>query len=294
MNDNQMSLIEYTIETIERDLLHPLNLDELSRKVGISKYHLERLFKSLCNKPLISYIRGRRLSLSLHDLIHTRMNIIDIALKYQFEYEQSYIRAFQNLFGITPAKYRRRKTELPIEQKLDIKTLTGINQGFIIQPRMVIKPQFYIQGIKKEIFHDENLMECTTNKVAELFRNQLLEQVPNRNNEEIYLAIIQYLSNPQVSNDYLPCVETTVLNKPEAPFVVMELPAQEYAVFRYIGLHAPTQLNYKTLKELYDYTDYWLKNTKHTQHQPYHFERMDLSICSESYCEMDIYIPICT
>ncbi len=294
MNVNQVSLIESTIDMIEENMLHPLNLDELSRQIGISKYHLERLFKSLCSKPLISYIRGRRLSLSLHDLIHSRMNIIDIAMKYQFEYEQSYIRAFQNQFGITPARYRRSRTELPIEQKLDTKTLTAIDQGFVIQPRMVMKPHFYIQGIKEEIFHDENLAKATTNKVAELFRDQFLVQVPGRIHEDIYLAVIKYLPNPMISNDYIPCVETVVLNKPEAPFVAMELPAQEYAVFRYVGLHAPTQLDYRTLKELYDYTDYWLKNSKHIQCQPYHFERMDLSICSDSYCEMDIYIPICT
>jgi AraC family transcriptional regulator len=292
MNLDQLSLIEAMIDTIEEELLYPLNLDELSRKAGISKYHLERLFKSLCNKSLISYVRGRRLSLSLHDLIHTRLKIIDIAVKYQFEYEQSYIRAFQNYFGITPAKYRRLRTELPIEQKLDIGTLTGIDQGFVIQPRMVIKPAFYIQGIKEEIFHVENLEKATTNKVALLFREQYMMQVPNRIHEEIYLAVIKYLPQAHISNDYIPCVETTVLNKADPPFVAMELPAQEYAVFRYVGFHSPLELNYKTMKELYDYTDFWLLNTKHKQPVPYHFERMDLSVCSDSYCEMDIYIPI--
>lgn len=294
MNEGHISIIRDTIDMIEEELLNPLNLDELSKKIGLSKYHFDRLFKSVCNKPLISYVRGRRLSLSLHDLIHSGMNIIDIAMKYQFEYEQSYIRAFQNQFGITPAKYRRHLYELQIEQKFDASTLTGIEQGLVIQPRMVIKPRFYVQGIKEEIFHDENLEKCTTNRVAEYFRNQLLGQVPNRINENIYLAVIKYLPNPMISNDYIPCVETSVYNKPESPFVTMIVPAQEYAVFRYVGLHSPTQLNYKTLKELYDYTDYWLINTKHKQLQPYHFERMDLSICSDSYCEMDIYIPIST
>lgn len=294
MNEGHISIIEDTIDMIEDELLSPLNLDALSRKIGLSKYHLERLFKSLCNKPLISYIRGRRLSISLHDLIHSSQNIIDIAMKYQFEYEQSYIRAFQNQFGITPAKYRRQKYELQIEPKFDTSTLTGIEQGLVIQPRMVIKPQFYIQGIREEIFHNENLVNSTANKVAEYFRNELLDQVPNRINENIYLAIIKYLANPVISNDYLPCVETSVYNKPVPPFDTMILPAQEYAVFRYVGLHAPTDLNYKTLKELYDYTDYWLCNTKHKQLQLYHFERMDLSICSDTYCEMDIYIPIST
>ncbi len=294
MNNDQIAVIENTIDTIEDNLLHPLNLNELSRRVGLSKYHLERLFKSLSNKSLMSYIRGRRLSLSLHDLIHSRLNIIDIALKYQFEYEQSYIRAFQNQFRITPAKYRKLRYELPFEQKIDISTLTGTCQGFVIQPRMVIKPQFYIQGIKEEIFHAENLTSSTANKVAELFREQYLSMVPNRRNEHIYLAVIRYRPDSHISNDYIPCVETSVPNQAKPPFTAMTIPLQEYAVFRYVGFHAPTQLNYRTLKELYDYTDYWVMNTKHRQLQPYHFERMDLSVCDDTFCEMDIYLPIHT
>lgn len=291
MNENKITFFEDTISIIEENLLHPLSLDELSKHVAISKYHLNRLFKSVSGISLMTYVRARRLSISLRDLMHSDMNIIDIALKYQFDYEQSYIRAFQNQFKITPAKYRRHRYELPIQQKLDT-SLIEMEQGFVVRPKMVIKPEFYIQGIKEEIFDDENLLLSTTNKLAELFRDTYLTNVPNRINEQIYLAIIRYLENPSISNDYIPCVETSVLNKPEIPFVAMKMPVQEYAVFRYVGFHAPALLNCKTLKELYDYTFYWVTNTKYRHLSPYHFERMDLSICSDSYCEMDIYIPI--
>jgi len=47
MNDNQISSIENTIENIERKIKNGINLDQLSEEVGISKYHLHRLFKSL-------------------------------------------------------------------------------------------------------------------------------------------------------------------------------------------------------------------------------------------------------
>lgn len=291
MNENKTSFFEDIVNIIEDNLVHPLNLDELSKHVAISKYHLDRLFKSISGTSLMAYVRARRLSISLRDLMHSDMKIIDIALKYQFGYEQSYIRAFQNQFQITPAKYRRLKFELPIQQKIDT-SLTEINQGFVIRPRMVLTPEFYIQGIKEEIFHGENLLLSTTNKLAELFHYTYLPNVPNRINEHIYLAIIKYLENPSISNDYIPCVETSMLNKPDLPFIAMKIPAHEYAVFRYVGLHAPDLLNYKTLKELYDYIFYWVKNTKYRQLSLYHYERMDLSICSDSYCEMDIYIPI--
>jgi AraC family transcriptional regulator len=293
MNPDQVNAIAYTVETIEENLDKPLRLDELSRKVGISKYHLLRLFKSISEKSLMAYVKARRLSLSLYDLIRTDMNILDIAIKYQFEYEQSYIRAFQKQFHITPAKYRKLKAEMPIEPKIDVNILKSIGQGFVIRPKLVIKPAFHVQGIRKEIFHEENLTEYTTNKLAMLFYEQYFHLVPNRVNEHIYLAIILYGSNPMVSNDYMPCVETRGLNRAEPPFSAMTIPSQEYAVFRYVGLHAPTEVTYKTLLELYNYIPGYLAvNSGYKQAGSFHFERMDLSICSDTYCEMDIYYPI--
>jgi AraC family transcriptional regulator len=123
MNDNQFSAIENTIETIEKEIKNFLNLDRLSEEAGISKYHLHRLFKSITEKSLMSYVRDRKLSLSLTDLINTNLNIIDIANEYQFKHEQSYIRAFKQKFNITPAQYRKIQCEMPIEQKIDINYL---------------------------------------------------------------------------------------------------------------------------------------------------------------------------
>lgn len=294
MNSNQISAIEDTIETIEKNLEKPFHLEELSKEVGISKYHLLRLFKAITDKSLMAYVRGRRLSHSLSDLISSNMNILDIAIKYQFEYEQSYIRAFQNFFHITPAKYRKQKSEMPIEQMIDLHSLKSVGQGVVLQPKMVIRPEFYVQGIKEEIFHEQNLTEFTTNKIAMLFYEKYLPLVPDKVNEAVYFAIILHNSNNSISNDYIPCTETSVLNTVTPPFFAYTIPLQEYAVFRYVGFHSPYEVTYKTLKELYDYIGHWRFITSYTESEPFHFERMDLNICSESYCEMDIYFPIST
>ena len=120
MNNDQISSIKNTIENIEREIKNDINLDQLSNEVGISKYHLHRLFKSLTDKSLMSYVRGRKLSCSLNDLSNTDLNIIDIANEYHFEHEQSYIRAFKQQFNMTPSQYRKSKCEILIEPKIDI------------------------------------------------------------------------------------------------------------------------------------------------------------------------------
>jgi len=293
MNSDQISSIENTIENIEREIKNGINLDQLSNEVGISKYHLHRMFKSITDKSLMSYVRGRKLSRSLNDLINTNLNIIDIANEYQFEHEQSYTRAFKQQFNMTPSRYRKLQCEISIEPKIDVNHMHNIAQGLVIQPRICIKPQFYVQGIQKEIIHKENLIYHTTNILAEKFLKDYLPTINNKINEEVYIGLVIYSSNPQYSNDYIPAVETSVINKIKAPFVNYTIPSNQYAVFRYIGFHSPHDITYETLKELYNYImGHWQKSTAYKKLNDYHFERIDLKICSDNYCEMDVYMPI--
>jgi AraC family transcriptional regulator len=44
---------------------------------------------------------------SLERLLGTNCKLLDIALEYGFEYEQSYLRSFKREFGVTPGKFRK-------------------------------------------------------------------------------------------------------------------------------------------------------------------------------------------
>ncbi|MDR2597077.1 MAG: helix-turn-helix transcriptional regulator [Treponema sp.] len=77
------------------------------QKHALSESHLHKLFRSTFNQPLGFYIRTYKLAESIDDLLNTKLKILDIALGYGFEYEQSYIRAFKREFGITPCELRR-------------------------------------------------------------------------------------------------------------------------------------------------------------------------------------------
>lgn len=293
MNKEQFSAIETAIHIIDDNIKNLSDMDELSKKVGMSKYHLHRLFKAITGKPLMSYVRGRRLSLSISDLLNTKLKIIDIAAEYQFEHEQSYIRAFKQKYNITPSKYRKNSCELLIEQKIDTSCLCNTGQGLVIEPRMCIKPQFLVQGIKKEIVHEENLRDAVANKFAKEFQKEYLPLL-SAINKDLYIGLVRYTGHSDYGNDYIPCTEVTDIKELGPPFAGFTIPAQEYAVFRYIGFHSPYDITYATLLDLYDYIYRWKIYTKYLQLKHFHFERMNLKLCGKSYCEMDIYIPIST
>jgi len=100
-------LLKNVLIDIEKGVRNGINSDTIAKKHALSESHLHKLFRSTFNQSLGFYIRTYKLAESIDDLLNTKQKILDIALGYGFEYEQSYIRAFKREFGITPGKLRR-------------------------------------------------------------------------------------------------------------------------------------------------------------------------------------------
>ncbi|MCL2722456.1 MAG: helix-turn-helix transcriptional regulator [Treponema sp.] len=103
------NLLENVLVEIEKGVREGINTNILAQKYALSESHLRKIFKIAFKQTISSYIRTRKLTASLEDLSESDANIIDIALMYDFDYEQSYIRSFKQKFGSTPGNYRRSK-----------------------------------------------------------------------------------------------------------------------------------------------------------------------------------------
>ncbi|MDD4095466.1 MAG: helix-turn-helix domain-containing protein [Oscillospiraceae bacterium] len=293
MSNASRALIEEAVNVIESKLKEPLSLDVVSGHLHLSKYHLHRLFRSLTGQPMMTYVRGRRLSSSTTELLETDLRIIDIAAEYRFTHEQSYERAFKRRFGLSPADFRRRRTELSIDQRIDCGLIYDLPQGVLLSPRYCVLSAFCAAGVEELINHRENFEKITANALALKFHTHWRSMIPDRINDHIYYGIISYGEDPDTANYYMPAVEIAREQALPAPFLCRAIPTQTYAVFRYVGFHAPEELSMQNLGALYALIDnIWYAHTSHKQAAPYHFERMDLRNCSPTYCETDIYIPI--
>lgn len=105
----QESVIREIILWIEQNLESRLSLDTVADKSGYTKWHFQRLFKNQTGLALGSYIRARRLSCSAVALRLTNDSIMDISLRYRFDSQQTFCRAFKKQFNLTPSEYRKRK-----------------------------------------------------------------------------------------------------------------------------------------------------------------------------------------
>jgi AraC family transcriptional regulator len=101
------NLLDNVLTDIEEGVRNGINSVILAKKYTLSEGHLRRLFKFTFKQSLSDYIRSRRLVESLNNLLKTDSKLIDIALEYDFDYEQSYIRAFKREFGMTPGELRK-------------------------------------------------------------------------------------------------------------------------------------------------------------------------------------------
>ncbi len=110
---DQREFIRSLLEWIEDNLGHDLHLDEVARRSGYSRWHLQRLFRQHTGFSLAEYIRQRRLTESALTLINSDEAILQVAMNYGFDTQQAYTRTFKNYFRITPGQLRRQRRVEP-------------------------------------------------------------------------------------------------------------------------------------------------------------------------------------
>jgi len=72
--------------------------------------------------------------------------LLDIALEYGFEYEQSYIRTFKREFGITTGNLRKTSQVIQIKPPLHLFDERRLDNGILFGPDFVMIPQFHVIG----------------------------------------------------------------------------------------------------------------------------------------------------
>lgn len=98
------------ISYIEDNLDKEIEYEALSKIMGYSTYHIQRLFLMVANVSISEYIRCRRLSKAAHELLNEDSKITDIAFKYGYSSSTSFNRAFKAFHGITPKDIRKSGT----------------------------------------------------------------------------------------------------------------------------------------------------------------------------------------
>lgn len=88
---------------IEEHIEKKIDYRVLAKMMGVNTYTMQRLFSIIAGIPLAEYIRKRKLSVSVADLLNGS-KVIDVAIKYNYESSTTFSRAFTLFHGIKPSK----------------------------------------------------------------------------------------------------------------------------------------------------------------------------------------------
>lgn len=293
MDNYLLEIINGTTEYIEENILEPLNLDNISENVNISKFHLLRIWKGATSTGLMEYVRRRRIALSLGDLLNGRDSIEFISSKYSFGCERTYNRVFKEEFNTTPAKWRRKPTSLEILDRFNADFLNCAGAGLVFLRSITVLPYFSIAGLEYEVDIEENRRNQIANKYGvDFFYNHRL-RVFNPLEKDVYIGFTTVPEKKVSYTFYQPSIKICENSIVPADMKVKHIAPHKYGVFTYMGPHRPEEISSKTLAEIWDHIfSTWMPTVEFNLKEKFSFEYINYAKCNKHYCECDLYYPI--
>lgn len=106
---NEEDVILTAQSIIEKEYASALTLDQLSKQVGMSKYHLHRTFKKIVGVTPMEYMTKIRISKSAELLMQTDLSITQIAHEVGYRSSSHFNVMFRNHLGCSPTVYRHQQ-----------------------------------------------------------------------------------------------------------------------------------------------------------------------------------------
>lgn len=274
------------INYIEDHLTDTIDMKEIERLSQMSEFNFQKIFSVLSGISLGEYIRKRRLSKSFYDLKETDTKIIDIAFKYGYQSSESYSRAFQQLFQISPSNARKTMDQLTLFPKLTIRV--QIKGGTEMNYQIIKKESFLVTGIKESytsVDEGQSKIPLFWDKFNE---SSLFDQVVKEKDSSGPNTVLGIcLPGENGAYDYLIGVNATEVTKQEN-LETITLPETDWVIFKAVG-KVPDAIR-TTYQEIYESffpsTPYSPKNLPEFESYP-----LDMDPMSENHIT-EIWIPI--
>ena len=117
---NQKEIVRKAIDYIEKNLEQKINLDNISKNTGYSRFYLNRIFKEQTGITIYKYLQNRRLTIAAENLVKTDKPVIQIAYEAGYDTQQSFSYAFKQVFLYPPKTYRNMGIFMPKQNRISM------------------------------------------------------------------------------------------------------------------------------------------------------------------------------
>jgi AraC family transcriptional regulator len=286
--------MSHCIDYIEEHIKEDITATAIAEMAGYSLYHFCRVFNICTEKPLMEYVRSRKLSLARMDLLKDT-KILTVAIDYGFETASGFSKAFRNEFGYSPTWYIARMKEFTIaDQSTDI-------GGYLMKPEFIRKKAFQVAGygIKTNISsgYTKDIAAYWENYEGENLETKLYQLLNPPKHGEVCMCVP---SNGEGDMIYLLGVVVEDLSKVTNDMITVEVPEADYAVFTTM----PVDTSDTKEDDGYDFTnaikttwkyifEEWFPNSGYQYDESkLDFEYYDERCHSRPDTVMEIYVPI--
>ncbi len=267
-----------------------MNIHNISSESCFSAFHFQRLFQAITGFSVQEYIRNRRLSEAAVLLKETRMNILEIAISYQYGSQEAFTRAFTNRYGMTPARYRRGETKVSYQNKMNFLDYKNKMEGdlMINRPEIIQLNKIYIIGYEYETnLNNEKYFEEIPGLYFDFGRNEYYLRIPKKIAPNISYGISTNFHDDGRFSFIVGEAVQEFTAELENGFVHVEIPEGKYAEFK---INGPADLVQNTRRYIYGT---WLPNSNYERREGPDFEVTDvLNSSFPNEMKMRIYIPI--
>ena len=280
-NMDIMKSLNLAIDYIEDNLTDELDEKEITRITGYSFPMFSRIFSIVSGYSLSEYIRLRKMTNAAIDLKNSDKRIIDIAIKYGYNSQDSFALAFKSFHKLTPGQVKKGEKYQYFSRIYFSISVQGENQMDI---KIEKKKSFKVAGIKSDVTKSSNFPKVW---------DRLVEKVPREKFEEfgngqIFGVGYDYIMDEEDSFIYLAGFDLKdEVKAKELGLNILSIPEKEYVI---VSLQGPIP---KCIHEGWKYIiSYFFPKEGYRHDESPDFEVYgDGDPNSEDY-KMELWVPI--
>lgn len=118
--DTFAAFIEQLVSAMQDDEAGELTGDELASRIGFSRFHFDRMIRSVAAEPPAAFRRRILLERAAFRMLTTDTALLDIATDAGYGSHEAFTRAFTRAFGTGPAEWRQHPGQIRIPAASDV------------------------------------------------------------------------------------------------------------------------------------------------------------------------------
>ncbi|WP_167957473.1 AraC family transcriptional regulator [Anaerosporobacter faecicola] len=135
------------MDYVEEHLCSEVEEAEVAKIAACPYPIFQSAFSQITGISFAEYVRRRKLTMAAYDLQNSERSIMDVALNYGYQTDDTFRVAFKSMFGVTPSEVRKNNPNLMFYCKLHFKIqIQGIDR---MEYQIFERESFEVMGIRK-------------------------------------------------------------------------------------------------------------------------------------------------